>query len=56
VPFTCRLPAGLDQRLNEAAKKHSIPKAVLVEKIIREWLEREKLWAEKGVVHGDQDR
>lgn len=47
MAFTARLPAGLDRKLTEAAERHALAKSVLVEKIIREWLQREEIWKEK---------
>ena len=47
MAFTCRLPAGLDRKITEAAERHGLPKQVLIEKILREWLQREELWKEK---------
>jgi predicted transcriptional regulator len=38
MAFTARLPAGLDRELTEAAKARAIPKQVLLEQILREWL------------------
>jgi predicted transcriptional regulator len=44
VAFTARLPAGLDRALTQAAEAERLPKSVLIEKILREWVEQ---WAEK---------
>jgi predicted transcriptional regulator len=44
MPFTLRLPAQLDRALSQAADAERVPKAVLIERIIREWLEQ---WAEQ---------
>jgi len=44
VAFTLRLPSSLDRALSQAADAERLPKAVLIEKILREWLQQ---WAEK---------
>lgn len=44
MSFTLRLPASLDRELTRQANERRIPKAVLVEKVLREWLQRELIW------------
>ena len=42
MAFTARLPTELDRQLTEAAERLAVPKAVLIAKILHEWLQKER--------------